>query len=104
MSTMKLNLKELRLARGWTQAAVAEKAGMSQSYYTEIENGKKQINARRLESLADVFDVTPDELIATHGTPKHAEFKDLLDKLDADQKAIILNVARSLLQSSDKSK
>lgn len=64
---MELRLKEIREARNMTQRQVAEGAGMSVSYYTEIENGKKQVNARRMTELAKFFDVMPQELIAGPG-------------------------------------
>ena len=64
---MKLRLKELRLARGLTQTQVADLAGMSQSYYAELERGRKQVNARRLEALAGVYRVQPSDLIETSG-------------------------------------
>jgi transcriptional regulator with XRE-family HTH domain len=60
---MKLRLKEFRKANGMTQRVVAEKAGMAVSYYTELELGKKQINANRLQALARVFGVAPQALI-----------------------------------------
>lgn len=60
---MKLKLKELRKARGWTQEEVAARAGLSKSFYSEIESGKKPANSQRLKKFADVFDVPAYELI-----------------------------------------
>ncbi|WP_306150675.1 helix-turn-helix domain-containing protein [Roseovarius sp. MMSF_3281] len=66
MNGMKLRLKELRKEKGWTQREVAEKAGISLSYYTELELEKKQINAGRMEAIAKAFGVQPFELIRSN--------------------------------------
>lgn len=69
---MKLRLREFRLARGLTQSQVAERVGISQGYLAEIERGKKQINANRLEAFARFYKVHPGELIES-GTNDSAE-------------------------------
>lgn len=60
---MRLKLRELRERLGWTQEKVASLAGMSKSFYSEIESGKKAANSRRLNKFAEVFGVPPFELI-----------------------------------------
>lgn len=60
---MKLKLKALRTAKGWTQAEVASKCGMSTAFYSEIESGKKAANSQRLQKFAEVFGVPAFELI-----------------------------------------
>lgn len=94
----------MRKARGWTQRHVAEKAGMSLSYYTEIELGRKQINARRLESLAKVFGVEPHELIVQEGQRQYSELADLTSQMNDDQQRLVLELARSIVQGRGKSK
>lgn len=39
---MKNNLKEIRWRKGWSQATLAMKSGVSRSTICEIENGKNQ--------------------------------------------------------------
>ena len=39
---MRAWLRELRMERGLTMKAVADKLGISESYYCEIENGNRQ--------------------------------------------------------------
>lgn len=60
---MRLKLKELRLLKGWTQDDVATRAGMSKSFYSEIESGKKTANSRRIAKFSEVFGVSAYELI-----------------------------------------
>lgn len=93
---MKLRLKELRLSKGMTQTQVAKAAGLSQSYYTELELGRKQINANRLEALARVLGVQPAALIeGTTTNPAH-EVAAMLEALTPDEQALVLNLVRSL--------
>lgn len=60
---MKLKIKEMRLARNWTLDDVAAISGMSRSYVSEIENGRKNINGKRMEAFARAFGCSPSELI-----------------------------------------
>lgn len=61
---MKTRLKQLREARGLTQAQLAEMAGLSKSYYNELETGKKVINHRRIVELAKTLNVPASEIIS----------------------------------------
>ena len=96
---MKLRLKEIRHAKNLTQRQVAELAGMSVSYYTEIELGRKQINANRLQALAKVFGTPPQNLIAGSDTSPAAEILFQLDRLSDEQQQIVLALVRSLSSS-----
>lgn len=50
-------LKMLRESKNLTQEALAYNAGFSRSYYTEVENGKRNISLLNIYKLADVLDV-----------------------------------------------
>lgn len=93
---MKLRLKELRWQRGWTQREVADMAGMSQSYYTELENHRKQINANRLESLARVFGVEPHQLIANDATGTTSKLVQAFSGLSEVQREAVLKMIDTL--------
>ena len=56
-------LRYLRLERGLTQENLAEEAGFSRSYYTEIETGKRNISLLNLCRLASCLNVEPKELL-----------------------------------------
>lgn len=60
---MRMRIKEMRQARGWTVDVLASKVGMSRSYVSEIENGKKAVNDRRISAFAKAFGVSPLDLI-----------------------------------------
>lgn len=50
-------LRRLRLARGWTQEAVAGKMRLSRAQYTAIETGRSLLNFAHLHNLAIAFGV-----------------------------------------------
>jgi transcriptional regulator with XRE-family HTH domain len=93
---MRLRLKELRTARGMTQRQVADQAGMSVSYYTEIEGGKKQINANRMDAIARALRVSPSELILDPRKEADSELLALLSSLDETKRDLLLDLARKL--------
>ncbi|MEM6811455.1 MAG: helix-turn-helix transcriptional regulator [Pseudomonadota bacterium] len=51
-------IKILRKYRGMTQASLADAAGISRPYLTEIETGKKDGSVRALKSIAGALDVS----------------------------------------------
>lgn len=51
-------VKIMRKFRGFTQAELAAKAGISRPYLTEIETGKKDGSIRAMKSLAEVLGVS----------------------------------------------
>lgn len=51
-------IKVVRKYRNMTQAALADAAGISRPYLTEIETGRKDGSIRALKSIAGALDVT----------------------------------------------
>lgn len=97
---MLLRLKQLREARKLTVEQLAERAGMSKSYLSEIENGKKQINARRLEGLALALGVAATDLIADRSVGDViADHLDVVRQLDPEDQAAVQRHALSLLRA-----
>lgn len=62
---MILKIKELRKKRHLSQKDLAEMAGISVSYLSEIESGKKSPNMRRIAQLAQAIGVRPLDLLTT---------------------------------------
>jgi transcriptional regulator with XRE-family HTH domain len=84
---MDLRLRQLREAKGL--------AGMSKSYLSEIETGKKTINARRIEALAKILGVRPTDLLADSALS--AEIKahvDLLSRMSEQDRQDVIDYAR----------
>ncbi|APC19108.1 transcriptional regulator [Pseudomonas frederiksbergensis] len=61
--TIGANLKRYREAKGLTQQAVWEAAGVSKSSYTSYEAGRGMPSADKVVSLAHVLGTTTDELL-----------------------------------------
>ncbi|MDD5707812.1 MAG: helix-turn-helix transcriptional regulator [Kiritimatiellae bacterium] len=55
-------VKAWREYRGFTQDALAEKAGISKAYLSQIETGKRTGVAKTLKALASALGVTINEL------------------------------------------
>jgi transcriptional regulator with XRE-family HTH domain len=54
----------LRTERGLERRELAERAGLSYTYLSEIETGKKRPAAQRLLAIAQALDLRPHELMA----------------------------------------
>ena len=88
---MKLRLKELRKKKGLTVQQLADAVGLSKSYVSDIENGKRQANSVRLHKFAEALGCTVFEIINDESMSDDA--KELLDSFqlmsDEDRGAII---------------
>ena len=52
-------IRMLRELKGWTQAELAERCGISATNISLLENGKVEIGKRRVEQIAKAFNVHP---------------------------------------------
>ena len=57
-------LKDLRKQSKKTLAEVADVLGVTVSAVSNYENGRRQVNIQQVASLANLYDVTADEVIA----------------------------------------
>ena len=59
-------LKRIREEKGLTQQYIAEKLGISQNYYCDIENGvrQKELKVNILTKLSQVMDVPIETLVS----------------------------------------
>ncbi len=64
-----MTLKELRTRKGLTQAEVAEKLNLSRASYTNIENGKRGMEASQIAKLSEILDCSADEIIGKEILP-----------------------------------
>ena len=58
-----MNLKDIRLARGMTQAQLAERVGMSQSNISRHESEQVQMTIKQAKIFARELECELDELI-----------------------------------------
>lgn len=67
-----MTLSELRESRGWSQAMLSAKSGVSQSYVGELESGSKNPTLPILAKLAAAFGMPVYELVKQMTEPKSA--------------------------------
>lgn len=56
-------IKHYRQYRGLSQTELAVRAGISQSYLSEIENGTKGLTVALLYKIASVLEICPKKLL-----------------------------------------
>ena len=56
-------IKQRRLELGWTQDQLCTKAGLSNSFLSELENGKRSVSASNLLDIARTLSVSLDFLM-----------------------------------------
>lgn len=65
------NLVNFRKEKGWSQKELSDKAGVSQTYISELEAGKKQPTVLIAQKLATALGITLSELLNEEfGSPK----------------------------------
>ena len=64
-------LRNVRLATGMSLREVSRQLGVSPSFVSQLENGKSQPSVATLYSLAQLLNVSIDELFAVEETPPH---------------------------------
>jgi transcriptional regulator with XRE-family HTH domain len=85
---MKLRVRHLRQSRGLTIEHLAQMAGISKGFLSQIETDKRQPSAETLEALAEALDCSVSYLFADSETEADALLQDLMT-LDRDQRAAI---------------
>ncbi len=66
VSPVRLRVKELRTARGWSQEELSRRADVRQATISDMENGKaKSVDLALLERLAGAFEVDAGYLFVT---------------------------------------
>lgn len=78
-------VKKIREKKGWNQEFLAEKASISKSYLSEIENDKTSPGGQTLLQIANALGATVDYLL-----------QGSLDETDAPQTAIIIPINLSI--------
>jgi len=58
-----LNIRRLREAKGWSQEAYADEAGIHRTYVSDIERGSRNPTISVVEKLARPFGVSPGSLL-----------------------------------------
>lgn len=62
--TLSLNLRLLRLLKGWSQEQLAEQSGLHRTYVGAVERREINIGVDNLQRLADALDTSPTALLS----------------------------------------
>lgn len=57
-------IRKKRQDLGWTQEILCSKVGLSKSFLSELESGKRNVSAENLYTISQVFGVSMDYLMA----------------------------------------
>lgn len=77
--TVSERLKKIRINENLSQTDFAEKLNVSRSTLMLVEQGKREINAKILESLKKIFNVSADWMLFGEETEKTDDLKSLID-------------------------
>jgi transcriptional regulator with XRE-family HTH domain len=81
-------IRERRLELGWTQDQLCTKTGLSKSFLSELESGKRSVSAANLLSIASALSVSLDYLMtgtASQEPPVQVPIPASLAKFAADE-------------------
>lgn len=97
---MKLSerLKILRKEAGYTQKQISELANISQSFYSYLEKGQREISGSRLERLAKVLGVSVGYLLGETETKSESEINSIMSQLHEARQIKTINYARKQLE------
>ena len=65
-------LREIRESRGMTQTVVARQAGLSRSFYAQVEHARQAISVDRAFAIASVLGVEMTELFTAFPAVPHS--------------------------------
>jgi len=97
-------LLHFRKKAGLTQAEVAEKAGLSDRTYADIERGCASMRTQSLLRICSALNITPDEVL-TENSPIEIKQEELFGKLSdcsAREKETALKLLAVYLESVEK--
>lgn len=66
-------IKARRIELGWTQDVLAQKAGISKGFLSDVENAKRSIGAETLLDIARVLGLSLDFLMTGQDAEGHAK-------------------------------
>ena len=93
------NLLKYRTENNYTQEELAEKVGISTSFYANLEHGNRSMSLLVLRNLADALQVSTDSLLY-EGQPK-IQTKNIVSILSNKPESFIMAVERILRLLAD---
>ena len=95
-------LLNIRKKKGFTQAEVAEKSGLSDRTYADIERGSVNMRTETILRICKALQITPDEILTEDNISVSAKQEELwqqLNECSPKDKETALNLLAVYLQS-----
>lgn len=91
-------IKDLRKKKHLTQFQLAELIDVSTVYVSYIENGKRQLSLDNLINIANVLEVTCDDILVLNQNKHayHSDMEDLLKDCNNNEKKILVNFIQTV--------
>lgn len=91
--TLGERVKKIREKKGWTQEYLAEKAEISKSYLSEVENNKTSPGSNTLLQIANALGATVDYLLQGGKEPNEVSNTEIVIPSNLSQAAEDLNLS-----------
>jgi len=91
---IRTRIRALREGRGLRAQDVAEKLGLSRSYYSQLESGARNLTAKHLIKIARILDVSVNHLVGSPREIGEREYKHVIPINDSR----VYRVLASLLE------
>lgn len=96
-------IKAARIRQGVTQGVIAEATGLSTPHISNIETGNTKLGLPTIINLANILDVSVDELLCDNINRSevifHSELEELLKDCSVDELHIIAELAKVIKKS-----
>jgi transcriptional regulator with XRE-family HTH domain len=88
MQNLGLKIKKLRELKNLTQEHVAQVLGLNQSAYSRLETGDTEISFSKIEKIAELFNMKPEEVVSFN---EQMVFN-IMHNLDGQQNGYVINM------------
>lgn len=89
----------VRRKLGMTQAEVAEKAGISDRTYADIERGTVNMRVETLLRICNVLRITPNEILSTDVETSTEDITEMLNDVSDNERKTALKILEAYLKN-----
>jgi transcriptional regulator with XRE-family HTH domain len=98
-----VRLRAVRMAKGYTQEFLSERANVSPQHYSKIESGGTKLSLPCLVRICNALGITPDEILmdsVDNSTPRLLkEAENLFNNCTSDEIFLMLSLAETVKKS-----
>jgi len=96
MSDFAKNLRKFRKQKGYSQERLAQELHYGYTAIANYESGRNEPSIDDMVRLAEILDVTLDELVGVRGTAAEKKLLSSFKKLNSENKNRILDLIQAL--------